>query len=214
MNKGIFLRFGNIRIVKRKFHYRESPYLKENVDICKILISNKVSFRKKCYKCFISHKDDDFKIKPIRMMLMMSGYVKSFDEPKYMSFLIKDDELLKTFNKIWDKVSSSVKKVFNSEPAYNEKFLKASPMQSFIIVEYLKELLSKFVLRRIQTRCQRKKYKQIEISSDDSDDKVSDKSDESNQSDKKKLPMKNRLNLNIMMRLFQGAINTIDSIFC
>ena len=59
-----------------------------------------------------------------------------------------------------------------------------------------------------------KKNKQIEISSDDSDDKVSDKSDESNQSDKKKLPMKNRLNLNIMMRLFQGAINTIDSTFC
>lgn len=102
-----------------------------------------------------------------------------------MSLLIKDDELLKTFNKIWDKVSSSVKKVFNSEPAYNETFQKASPMQSFKIVEYLKELLSKFVLRRIQTRCQRKKYKQIEISSDDSDDKVSDKSDESNQSDKK-----------------------------
>lgn len=33
-----------------------------------------------------------------------------------MSFLRKDDELLEKFINIWNKVSSSIKKVFDSEP--------------------------------------------------------------------------------------------------
>ena len=31
----------------------------------------------------------------------MSPYRKDFDETKYISFLIKDDELLEKYNKIW-----------------------------------------------------------------------------------------------------------------
>ena len=42
-----------------------------------------------------------------------------------MSFLIKDDdELLKRYNKIWDKFGNNIKKLFHSEPVYNEKYLK------------------------------------------------------------------------------------------
>ena len=41
-----------------------------------------------------------------------------------MSCLIKDDELLETFNEIWEKVCNSIKKGFDSEPVYNEKYLK------------------------------------------------------------------------------------------
>ena len=42
-----------------------------------------------------------------------------------MSFLIKDDELLEKYNKIWVKVKNNLKTVFDSEPVYNEKYLKA-----------------------------------------------------------------------------------------
>ena len=41
-----------------------------------------------------------------------------------MSFLIKDNELLKTYNEIWEKVSKSIKKEFDSERVYNNKYLK------------------------------------------------------------------------------------------
>ena len=51
----------------------------------------------------------------------MSRYVKSFYESKYVSFLIKND---KKYNKIWDEVCISNKKGFDSEPDYNEKYLK------------------------------------------------------------------------------------------
>ena len=40
----------------------------------------------------------------------MSAYRRVFDETKYVSFLIKDDELLKKYNEIWGKVSQSIKK--------------------------------------------------------------------------------------------------------
>lgn len=37
---------------------------------------------------------------------------------------IKDEELLETYNKIWDRVSNLMKKGFDSETLYNEKYLK------------------------------------------------------------------------------------------
>ena len=47
----------------------------------------------------------------------------SFDGSKYVSFLIKDDDLLKN-NKICNNVSNSINKVFDSKSVYNEKYLK------------------------------------------------------------------------------------------
>ena len=60
----------------------------------------------------------------------MTAYRKDFDETKYMSFLIKDNELFKKYNETWEKVKNSLKKEFDSEPVYNEKYLKAK-MKSY-----------------------------------------------------------------------------------
>ena len=54
----------------------------------------------------------------------MSTYRRDFDETKYMSFLIEDHELLEKNNKIWDKVSNSIKKGFDGDPVYNEEYLR------------------------------------------------------------------------------------------
>ena len=51
----------------------------------------------------------------------MSAYRKDFDETKYISFLTKDDELLKKYNEILEKVENSRKKEFDKEPVYNLK---------------------------------------------------------------------------------------------
>ena len=42
----------------------------------------------------------------------------------YISFLIKDDELLQKYNGVWEKVKNSLIKEFVSEPVYNKKYLK------------------------------------------------------------------------------------------
>ena len=41
-----------------------------------------------------------------------------------MHFLIEDDDLLKKYDTIWDKVSADIKKESDSEPVYNKKLLK------------------------------------------------------------------------------------------
>ena len=54
---------------------------------------------KKGFKYFIGYKDAK-KIRPLCVFLLkMRAYRKDFDETKYMSFFIKDDELLKNMIK-------------------------------------------------------------------------------------------------------------------
>ena len=42
-----------------------------------------------------------------------------------MSFFIKDDGLLEKYNEIWEKVNNIIKKEFDNEAVYNDKYLKA-----------------------------------------------------------------------------------------
>ena len=50
-----------------------------------------------------------------------------------MTFLIKDDELLEKHDTTSDKVSADVKKEFDSEPVYNNFFLK--PKQNLLAMK-------------------------------------------------------------------------------
>ena len=45
-------------------------------------------------------------------------------EIKLTDFLIKDDELLKIYNKNWNKASNSIKKEFDNESIYIKSFLQ------------------------------------------------------------------------------------------
>ena len=54
----------------------------------------------------------------------MSAYRRDFDKTKCMSFLIKDEKFVEKHNEIWKKVSNIVKKEFDSNPVYNEKYIK------------------------------------------------------------------------------------------
>ena len=46
------------------------------------------------------------------------------------AFFIKDKELLEKYNENWKKVSNNIKKVFDSKPAYNEKY-RTNEIKSF-----------------------------------------------------------------------------------
>ena len=89
----------------------------------------------------------------------MSTCRRNFDETKYISFLIEDDELLEKFNEIQVQFQNSNKKVFDSEPVSNEKNLKAkiksytdfhnneiqiSSIQISTIMKYQKKVLRLF----------------------------------------------------------------------
>ena len=55
----------------------------------------------------------------------INAYGRDFDETKYISFLIKDDELLEKYNKILEKFENTLKKGFDTERVYNENYLEA-----------------------------------------------------------------------------------------
>ena len=81
-----------------------------DVDIEKVLVSNKISSGEKNYKYFIGYLYNDHKVKPLHIMLpKTSACVKIFDgQNKRMYFLIEDDDLLQKYNTIWDKVSADM----------------------------------------------------------------------------------------------------------
>ena len=58
------------------------------------------------------------------MLPKMSTYRRVFDETKYISFLIKFEELLEKYNEIWNKVSNNIKKGFDSESEYSGKYVR------------------------------------------------------------------------------------------
>ena len=63
----------------------------EDVDFDNMQLSSMVSSQKKDYKYSIGYQDDDYKVKPLRTMLLKTSvYVKSSDgETKCMSSWLK-----------------------------------------------------------------------------------------------------------------------------
>ena len=60
------------------------------------------------------------------MMMMMIGYVKQFDSNKIMSLKVSDNELLKKYNKIWERISNLLNIDVYSKPVYGDgdKYIK------------------------------------------------------------------------------------------
>ena len=82
----------------------------EDVDIKKLLVSNKISSGKKNYKFFIGYLHDDDKVKSLHIMLpKTSAYLKSYDgQTKWKYFLIEDNNLLEKHNTIWNNFSPDI----------------------------------------------------------------------------------------------------------
>ena len=74
----------------------------------------------------IGYKDNDV-IRPICLRLpQMTSYFKKFNENARMSFRINNKELLKNYNKIWDKIEKLMRIDFESKPVYgdDDKYIK------------------------------------------------------------------------------------------
>ena len=55
----------------------------------------------------------------------MNAYAKYFDkDSKQINLLLKDKEISKRYSQIRNKIKSLMKKEFNSEPVYNDKYIK------------------------------------------------------------------------------------------
>ena len=57
--------------------------------------------------------------------MYMNAYVKYFDKnSKYINFLVDDQEIIEKYIEIWEKVKNLLEENFDSEPVYNDKYIK------------------------------------------------------------------------------------------
>ena len=59
--------FEDIEIEKNGFYHHKTPIFLKDVDIQKVLISNKISFGETNYKYFIGYLHNDNKVKPLHI---------------------------------------------------------------------------------------------------------------------------------------------------
>ena len=77
------------------------------MDVNKILVSKKETYNKyNLSKYFIGYNDNSV-IRPLYLFISQTtGYINKFDKNKIMSLMIKDIQLLKSYNKIWKKLKN------------------------------------------------------------------------------------------------------------
>ena len=117
----------NIKIKKSYFYKNKKVFQIDDVDVNKILVSKKEPCgTKNALKYFIGYNDNDV-IRPLCLRLpQMTGYAKKFNENATMSFRANNKQLLKNYNKIWEKVEKLMKINFESKPVYgdDDKYIK------------------------------------------------------------------------------------------
>ena len=117
------INFNNKKIKKSDFYNKSKKIFKiDDTDVNKILVSKKETYgRYNSFKYFIGYNDND----GIRLLYLfisqMTGYINTFEKNKItMSLMVKDTQLLKSYNKIWKKIEKLMKIDFNTKTAYGD----------------------------------------------------------------------------------------------
>ena len=112
---------------KSDFYKNKKAFQIDDVDVNEILVSKKEPCgTKNALKYFIGYNDNGV-IRPLCVRLpQMTGYVKKFAENITMSFRANNKQLLKNYNKIWEKVEKLMRIDFESKPVYgdDDKYIK------------------------------------------------------------------------------------------
>ena len=104
------MKFDDTEIEECEFHQYKSPILIKNIDINKIVISNRFTFGKQDFKYFIGYKDNK-EIRPLCIFFLeISTHKRYFDKSKCMYFIIKDEIFFDKYMTVWEKVSNTIKK--------------------------------------------------------------------------------------------------------
>ena len=124
---GKTINFNTKKIKKSDFYKNKKVFQIDSIDANNILVSKKEAYRtKNSFKCFIGYNDNDV-IRPLLAKLsQMIGFARKFNENVTMSFKVNDKQLLKNYNRIWEKVEGLLNIDFESKPVYvnDNKYIK------------------------------------------------------------------------------------------
>ena len=117
--------------------------------LSKIQVSKREPYgTKNALKYFIGNNDNAV-IRPLCVrLLQMTGYAKKFNENATMSFRANNKQLLKNYNKIWEKVEKLLRIDFESKPVYgdDDKYIKTK------IKIYADNMITNFQNKKCQTK--------------------------------------------------------------
>ena len=110
-------------LMKKKNKSKEpTDLLSGNLD--HIVVSDKCKHNNEGFKYFIGYLKSEIVTLLCIILPQMSGYIKYFKNGgKNMSFLIKDDEVLDKYDKIWDVIKGKLGISFHSESVYEYRYL-------------------------------------------------------------------------------------------
>ena len=154
------LKFNNIRLNKKEFHKSKKPIDLMSVNVDQIVVSDKFKHNNEGFKYFIGYQEGEI-VKPLCIILpQMSGYIKCFENRgKNMSFFIKDGEVSKKYEQIWDVLKNKLSIKFHSKPLFEKKYLKVKVIEfdsviktNFLVNEAPKENITYFVYAYIFER--------------------------------------------------------------
>ena len=119
------LKFDNVRANKKEFHKPKQLINLDLVNVHQIVVSDKFRRSDDGFKYFIGYKESEI-VKPLCIILsQISGHIKCFEnDGKYMSFMIKNDDVLDKHNEIWNKIKITLNIKFHSMSIYDEKYIK------------------------------------------------------------------------------------------
>ena len=121
------INFDDKKFLKSDFYKNKKINSIEDIDANKILVSKEESYgTKNSFKFFIGYNGNDV-IRPFCIRLpQMTGHARKFDENATMSFRVNKKQLLKSHNKIWEKIKRLTKIDFEREPVYgdDDKYIK------------------------------------------------------------------------------------------
>ena len=119
------LKLDHIKLNKKELHKSKQPIDLKSLSVDQIVISN-LKYSDDGFKCFIDYQEYEI-VKPLCIILpQMSGYIKYFENGgKNMPFMIKDDNVLDKYNRIWDKIKKKLNIKFHGMPVYVETYRKA-----------------------------------------------------------------------------------------
>ena len=124
------IHFDNKNIKKSDFYNKNKKIFNiDDIDVNKILVTKKEQYGKyNSSKYFIGYNDNGV-TKPLYFFLSQTtGYIKKIDKNKITMFImIKDIQLLKSYNKTWKKFEKSMKTDFNTKTTYGDdnKYIKS-----------------------------------------------------------------------------------------
>ena len=143
--------FDDKKLKKSDFYKNKKIFNIDYIDVNKVLVSKKEPYgTKNKLKYFFGYNDNDV-IRPLCLRLpQMTGYAKKFNENATMSFRANNKQLLKNYNKIWEKIEKLMRIDFESKPVYgdDDKYIKTK------IKIYAGSMITNFHNKK----CQKKKH--------------------------------------------------------